>query len=160
MNEETLFHEAMARVNSQERAAFLDESCTGKPELRRRWKPSWRRTKRRVRSCKRRRIRPRRSNPTRGGPRPERQACTRTTLGASVSPASITADYQSDAKPNVLVAGRYTLQERIGEGGMGEVWVAKQTEPVKRRVALKLIKTGMESLAVLARFEQERRRWR
>ena len=39
---------------------------------------------------------------------------------------------------------------------MGEVWVAKQTEPVKRRVALKLIKTGMDSKAVLARFEQER----
>ena len=39
---------------------------------------------------------------------------------------------------------------------MGEVWVAKQTEPVKRKVALKLIKTGMDSRAVLARFEQER----
>ena len=39
---------------------------------------------------------------------------------------------------------------------MGEVWVAKQTEPVKRKVALKLIKTGMDSKAVLARFEQER----
>ena len=39
---------------------------------------------------------------------------------------------------------------------MGEVWVAKQTEPVKRRVALKLIKTGMDSNAVLARFDQER----
>jgi len=39
---------------------------------------------------------------------------------------------------------------------MGEVWVAKQTEPVKRRVALKLIKTGQDSRVVLARFEQER----
>src|SRR5579864_386629 len=39
---------------------------------------------------------------------------------------------------------------------MGEVWVAKQTEPVKRSVALKLIKTGMDSKAVLQRFEQER----
>lgn len=55
-----------------------------------------------------------------------------------------------------LIADRYTLRERIGEGGMGEVWVAKQTEPVKRRVALKLIKTGMDSRATLARFEQER----
>src|SRR5262249_46575607 len=50
----------------------------------------------------------------------------------------------------------YTLVEKIGEGGMGEVWVAKQTEPVKRRVALKVIKTGMDSKAVLTRFEQER----
>ena len=39
---------------------------------------------------------------------------------------------------------------------MGEVWVAKQTEPIKRKVAIKLIKTGMDSKAVLARFEQER----
>src|SRR5262249_19715531 len=42
------------------------------------------------------------------------------------------------------------------EGGMGEVWVAKQTEPIKRKVALKLIKAGMDSKAVLARFEHER----
>ena len=55
-----------------------------------------------------------------------------------------------------MIAGRYKLQQKIGEGGMGEVWVAKQTEPVKRKVALKLIKTGMDSRAVLARFEQER----
>ena len=55
-----------------------------------------------------------------------------------------------------VIAGRYTLQQKIGEGGMGEVWVAKQTEPVKRKVALKLIKTGMDSKAVLQRFEQER----
>ncbi len=55
-----------------------------------------------------------------------------------------------------MIAGRYTLQQKIGEGGMGEVWVAKQTEPVKRRVALKLIKTGMDSRAVLQRFEHER----
>src|SRR5262249_40071316 len=43
-----------------------------------------------------------------------------------------------------------------GEGGMGEVWVAKQTEPVKRKVALKLIKAGMDTSVVLQRFEQER----
>jgi serine/threonine protein kinase len=52
--------------------------------------------------------------------------------------------------------GPYKLLERIGEGGMGEVWVADQQEPIKRRVALKLIKPGMDSRSVLARFEAER----
>ena len=55
-----------------------------------------------------------------------------------------------------LIAGRYKLQNKIGEGGMGEVWRAKQSEPIKRYVALKLIKKGMDSKAVLSRFEQER----
>jgi hypothetical protein len=41
--------------------------------------------------------------------------------------------------------GRYRLLERIGEGGSGEVWMADQLEPVKRRVALKIIKLGMDS---------------
>ena len=74
----------------------------------------------------------------------------------SSSGASITDDYRLTAGLGVLIAGRYVLQQKIGEGGMGEVWVAKQTEPVKRKVALKLIKAGMDSRAVLARFEQER----
>ena len=68
-----------------------------------------------------------------------------------------TADYQTDGeRAGVAIAGRYTLVEPIGEGGMGSVWRAKQTEPVKRNVAVKLIKTGMDSKQVLARFEAER----
>jgi serine/threonine protein kinase len=63
---------------------------------------------------------------------------------------------QLDARPGVVIAGRYKLLEQIGEGGMGTVWVAEQIEPVKRKVALKLIKAGMDSRAVLARFEAER----
>ena len=73
-----------------------------------------------------------------------------------MSEQSVTELHQSPAGPELVIAGRYTLKEKIGEGGMGEVWVAKQTEPVKRTVALKLIRTGMDSRAVLARFEQER----
>ncbi len=69
---------------------------------------------------------------------------------------SITVDHDTTAQPNLLIAGRYTLQQKIGEGGMGEVWVAKQSEPVKRKVAVKLIKPGMDSRGVLQRFEQER----
>src|SRR6187431_460058 len=51
---------------------------------------------------------------------------------------------------------RYKLLEKIGEGGFGEVWMAEQREPVKRRVALKIIKLGMDSRQIVARFEAER----
>jgi tetratricopeptide (TPR) repeat protein len=59
-------------------------------------------------------------------------------------------------EPGEIFAGRYKLREKLGEGGMGAVFVADQTEPVTRRVALKIIKTGVESARSLARFEQER----
>src|SRR5262245_55463765 len=49
------------------------------------------------------------------------------------------------AAAGVVIAGRYSLLEPIGEGGMGQVWVAQQSEPVKRKVAVKLIKAGMDS---------------
>lgn len=58
--------------------------------------------------------------------------------------------------PSVQLGGKYKLVERIGEGGMGEVWLAEQQEPVKRKVAVKLIKPGMDSRLVLARFQAER----
>ncbi len=55
-----------------------------------------------------------------------------------------------------VLAGRYKLLEAIGEGGMGSVYMAQQTEPVRRLVAVKVIKAGMDSRQVLARFEAER----
>ena len=55
-----------------------------------------------------------------------------------------------------MVIGRYHLLQKIGEGGMGEVWLAEQKQPVRRRVALKLVKAGMNSREVIARFESER----
>src|SRR5262245_24410690 len=52
--------------------------------------------------------------------------------------------------------GRYKLLQQIGEGGMGVVYMAEQEEPVRRRVALKIIKLGMGTKQVVARFEAER----
>jgi serine/threonine protein kinase/tetratricopeptide (TPR) repeat protein len=55
-----------------------------------------------------------------------------------------------------VLAGRYLLQESLGEGGMGHVYLAQQIEPVQRLIAVKVIKAGLSSRPVLARFEQER----
>jgi serine/threonine protein kinase len=52
--------------------------------------------------------------------------------------------------------GPYRLLEKIGEGGMGEVWIAEQHKPIRRKVALKVIKSGMDTKQVIARFESER----
>jgi len=55
-----------------------------------------------------------------------------------------------------VIGGKYKLLEELGSGGMGVVYAAEQTEPVKRRVALKIIKLGMDTKEVVARFESER----
>jgi len=71
---------------------------------------------------------------------------------------AVDADVFDAAIPEVAghYIGVYRLVERIGEGGMGSVWVADQEHPVKRRVALKVIKPGMASAQVIHRFEAER----
>jgi serine/threonine protein kinase/Flp pilus assembly protein TadD len=55
-----------------------------------------------------------------------------------------------------VIAGRYKLLEEIGEGGMGSVWMAQQSGPIRRLVAVKVIKAGMDSKSVMARFDAER----
>src|SRR5262249_87209 len=67
-----------------------------------------------------------------------------------------TGAYEKAAEVPGTVIGPYKLIEPIGEGGMGAVWMAQQTDPVKRLVAVKLIKAGMDSRQVIARFEAER----
>jgi serine/threonine protein kinase/tetratricopeptide (TPR) repeat protein len=63
---------------------------------------------------------------------------------------------QSSRVPGTQTIGAYRLLERVGEGGMGEVWLAEQTQPIHRQVALKVIKAGMDTAQVVARFEAER----
>ena len=76
-----------------------------------------------------------------------------TVLGASSFSEGVR---RGGSLPDQVIAGRYILRSILGEGGMGTVYRADQTEPVKRQVALKLIKIGLDSRAVLARFEAER----
>src|SRR5262245_36656791 len=71
------------------------------------------------------------------------------------NPPAVTVDDPITERPGTVI-GPYKLLEQIGEGGMGTVWMAQQTEPVRRIVAVKLIKAGMDSKQVIARFEAER----
>ncbi|MHC4521335.1 MAG: serine/threonine protein kinase, partial [Planctomycetota bacterium] len=68
----------------------------------------------------------------------------------------VSLDSPLDLEGPGSVIGPYKLLERIGEGGFGVVWAAKQKAPVRRRVALKIIKLGMDTREVVARFEAER----
>jgi serine/threonine protein kinase/tetratricopeptide (TPR) repeat protein len=131
MNVETLFHEALAQPPA-ERAAFLDAACAGQPKLRAE-------------------IDALLKAHDDSAELPPLDACTGMFAPDSAEPPPKAADQAS-----AVIAGRYKLLEEIGEGGMGTVWVAEQTEPVRRKVALKLIKAGMDSRSVLARFEAER----
>src|SRR5262249_53672434 len=67
-----------------------------------------------------------------------------------------TADEQPLTERPGAVIGPYKLLQQIGEGGMGVVYMAEQQQPIRRRVALKIIKPGMDSKQVIARFEAER----
>jgi non-specific serine/threonine protein kinase/serine/threonine-protein kinase len=89
--------------------------------------------------------------------------CPRCLVEAAVEEPTYGGDDEeagsTDAQPPETVGrsiGSYRLLKKIGQGGMGEVWEAEQEEPVCRKVALKLIKWGMDTKAVVARFEAER----
>ncbi len=139
MTQETVFHEALAKPRD-ERPAFLDQACAGRPELRAAVEALLA------------------AHDQAGSFLKEAPPATSDYVPSDADDVALpgTTDYQPESGPGAIIAGRYTLVEKIGEGGMGEVWVAKQTEPVKRKVALKLIKAGMDTKAVLQRFEQER----
>src|SRR5262245_45093943 len=126
MNEESIFAAAVGKP-SAERAAFLDAACAADPGLRGR-----------VEALLRAHENP---DPFFAAPSPH---------------AAPTVDLPHHAERLGTVVGPYKLVEPIGEGGMGAVYLAQQQEPVKRLVALKVIKAGMDSRQVLARFEVER----
>src|SRR5215831_7887927 len=129
----TLFLAASELADPAERAAYLDRECGGDVELRARVEAL---------------LRANDAAPLPPAP------------GATVDSAPgqpETADHgDPTARVGAILAGKYKLIEEIGEGGMGSVYLAQQTEPVKRAVAVKVIKAGMDSKAVLVRFEAER----
>jgi serine/threonine protein kinase/tetratricopeptide (TPR) repeat protein len=127
MQEQVIFIEALEKEDPGERSAFLNRVCAGDPALRRRI---------------------------------ERLLCrheqTDSLLDSSPwGPTTVVAETPETLGPPALI-GPYKLIEQIGEGGLGVVFLAEQTQPVRRRVALKVIKPGMDSREVIARFEAER----
>lgn len=79
---------------------------------------------------------------------------TQSTMVTLNPQAKATADAETSSEQRAT--GHYRMLKKVGEGGMGEVWAAEQLDPVKRKVAIKVIKRGMDSKQVLARFEAER----
>jgi WD40 repeat protein len=127
--EEVLYAAALGKPPA-ERAIFLDGACYGDPALRLRLEALL-------------------------AARPELDQSPRAEL--PVVETTIKLD-PADAKDEAVgkSIGRYKVLEKVGEGGCGVVYVAEQTEPVRRRVALKVIKVGMDTRQVIARFEAER----
>jgi tetratricopeptide (TPR) repeat protein len=130
MSEETLFAAVLER-SPAERSRFLEEACGADPELLQRLKVLVAAHEKAVGILDQ--------------PAPPRE-----------SPEETDGYVPAGEQVGTLIGGRYKLLEQIGEGGMGTVWVAEQTQPVRRKVALKLIKAGMDSKTVLSRFEAER----
>ena len=85
----------------------------------------------------------------------EQPAISPEAIAAAMPAGETCAEHPAGPAPGTQI-GPYKLLQKIGEGGMGSVWMAEQQYPVRRQVALKVIKPGMDSAQVLARFEAER----
>src|SRR6516165_3867899 len=123
----TLFAEALDADTPQARAAYLDRACGGDNDLRARLEALLK------------------AHGEAGG-----------FLAGAGSVPEPTVDVATRGDGPGTVIGPYKLLQEIGEGGMGTVYMAEQSQPVQRKVALKIIKPGMDSRQVVARFEAER----
>src|SRR5438034_306481 len=143
--EETLFDAARKLTDPVQRKAFLDAACADNPELRRRLEILLSAEPHADKFFEEGSVSlsaP--SDPAAPVPQESRASGTvRVTL-------------PSEEPPGARI-GHYKLREKLGEGGCGVVYVAEQEEPVRRRVALKVIKLGMDTRQVVARFEAERK---
>src|SRR5262245_18668389 len=135
MNERDLFMAALQIEDAAERSTYLDRACAGETALRQRVEALLAAFEQAGSFMQ---------QPA-GDPR----------ATSDVPPPGPSSGSDPAEGPGTVI-GPYKLIEQIGEGGMGTVWMAQQTEPVKRLVALKLIKAGMDSKQVIARFEAER----
>ncbi len=143
MNELDIFSSALELQSPEERARYLDQACGHNRELRRRIEDLLASHAQAASFM---------NAPAAALDLPS-PASARGAGNEGVSP---TSDEPVTEQPGMVITGKYKLLEEIGEGGMGTVWMAQQTEPVKRLVAIKVIKPGMDSKQVLARFEAER----
>ena len=122
-----IFFETLEKETEVEREAYLNEACRDDPSL-----------------------------------RPEIDALLKghfradSFLKSSTLDPNVSLENISLSEAPGTVIGRYKLLEKIGEGGMAVVYMAEQTEPIRRKVALKIIKLGMDTKSVIARFEAER----
>jgi len=139
MNEESLFHQAREKADPGERAAFLEQACGGDDALRQRVEELLR------------------SHEQASGLLDKPPVPLEGT--SDVAPGQWVHAKDLPEAPLEGVGSRikhYKLLQQIGEGGMGVVFMAEQQEPVRRMVALKVIKAGMDTAQVIARFEAER----
>jgi eukaryotic-like serine/threonine-protein kinase len=141
VNESQIFTNALRIATPDERAAYLDAACASEPQLR---------------SGVEALLRLHASDPGFLEKPVAPMAIPRERTDVAEMSVESTAERLLLEQPGTLIAGRYKLLEEIGEGGMGRVWMAQQTEPVKRLVAVKSIKAGMDTQQVIARFEAER----
>ena len=135
--EEVIFNAARQFTDPEKARRYLDLACEGKPEMRQRIERLLGTSA--AADCFFKRH----------------AAFAASVLSPAVESIPLPATTSLPEQAGTLI-GRYKLLQKIGEGGMGVVYMAEQEEPVRRKVALKVIKLGMDTKHVVARFEAER----